>query len=157
MGNAKKNGLDVKIDADQVIKFVESVLPTAPFAVGIADNIGYFTESEPYLRGRAGAYFDGCSAGLTSIGIDSVGNVRGCESMYDERFIEGNLRQRSLREIWEDEDSFAYNRKFKPSMLTGRCADCEYGDICAGGCRSYNYFTNNGKLYENVLCAKTKG
>ncbi len=157
MGNAKKNGLDVKIDADQVIKFVESVLPTAPFAVGIADNIGYFTESEPYLRGRTGAYFDGCSAGLTSIGIDSVGNVRGCESMYDERFIEGNLRQRSLREIWEDEDSFAYNRKFKPSMLTGRCAGCEYGDICAGGCRSYNYFTSNGKLYENVLCAKTKG
>lgn len=157
MGNAKKNELDVTIDANYVIKFIESVLPAAPFAVGIADNIGYYTENERMLRGSKNACFGGCSAGLTTIGIDSVGNVRGCESMYDERFIEGNLRERSLRDIWEDENAFAYNRKFKPSMLTGECAKCKYGDICAGGCRSYNYFTNDGKLYENILCARSKG
>ena len=100
----------------------------------------YFTEEEGYIRGvKSGdAYFRGCSAGISSIGIDSVGNVRGCESMYDDCFIEGNVRERSLADIWNDENAFAYNRKYKPSMLTGRCASCDKKAACAAGCRSYN-------------------
>jgi radical SAM protein with 4Fe4S-binding SPASM domain len=39
-------------------------------------------------------------------------------------------------------------------MLTGACATCEMGPVCAAGCRSYNYFANRGKLYENKLCAR---
>ena len=27
-----------------------------------------------------------------------------------------------------------------------------YASLCAGGCRSYNYFANHGKLYESPLC-----
>ena len=85
--------------------------------------------------------------------IDSVGNVRGCESMYDERFIEGNLRERSLESIWNDENAFAYNRRFTKELLTGACKTCEYGSRCAGGCRSYAYFVH-GKMYEAPYCAK---
>lgn len=155
MGNARDGGIDVKFDAGQVIRFVDRIANKAPFFVGIADNIGYFTPEEGRLRGRNGAVFRGCGAGLRSVGIDSVGNVRGCESMYDERFIEGNLRERSLAEIWTDPSAFAYNRGFDVSMLSGKCAGCEYGSICAGGCRSYNFFTS-GKLYENSLCARDK-
>ena len=157
MGNAKKNGVEVAFDAGYVIDFVAKNLRNSPFSMGCADNIGYFTENEPLLRGRNGACFGGCGAGLDSIGIDSIGNVRGCESMYDDHFIEGNLRQRSLRDIWEDENAFSYNRKFTPAALTGKCAQCEMGEYCGGGCRSYNYFTNGGKLYENVLCARGNG
>ena len=153
MGNAGKNKVDVRFDAKKVIEFVDSVAESSPFYVGIADNIGYFTKEEWNSRGRKGAYFQGCGAGLTGIGIDSVGNVRGCESLYDERFNEGNLRERSLLDIWTDENSFAYNRRFTPELLTGKCASCPYGAVCAGGCRSYNWFTH-GKLYENTLCAR---
>ena len=153
MGNAQKNKLEVAFDAEDVIRFVYETAKTAPFTVGVADNIGYFTPEESRIRGRDGAVFEGCSAGLTAVGIDSVGNIRGCESMYDERFIEGNLRERSLYDIWTDGDSFAYNRRFTPELLTGKCAVCPYGAVCAGGCRSYNYFTS-GKLYDNSLCAR---
>ena len=152
MGNAKKGGVAVDFDAAEVIRFVHRVNREAPFFVGVADNIGYFTPEEGAIRGVRGASFTGCGAGLTTLGIDSVGNVRGCESMYDERFIEGNLRERSLFDIWTDPGAFAYNRRFDPSMLTGACASCERGEECAGGCRSYDYFTT-GKLYENPLCA----
>lgn len=154
MGNALDTGISTAIDFAEVIRFVERHLMNGPFAIGVADNIGYYTEQEGCLRGdtRGKAVFRGCRAGLTGIGIDSVGNVRGCESMYDERFIEGNLRERSLKEIWYDENSFEYNRKFKPEMLTGKCHECNHGLICAGGCRSYNYFTN-GNLYESLKCA----
>ena len=156
MGNARKNGVSVAFDADYVMDFIAEKLPEAPFSMGIADNIGYFGENEPILRGRPGACFSGCGAGIDSIGIDSVGNVRGCESMYDDRFTEGNLRERSLADIWNDENAFAYNRGFDVSMLNGRCAGCAMGAYCAGGCRSYNYFTNGGNLYENVLCPRGK-
>ena len=153
MGNAHKNRVDVAFDAAKVIEFVYRTAKNAPFLVGVADNIGYFTPEEGEIRGRSGAVFGGCSAGLETLGIDSAGNVRGCESMYDERFIEGNLRERALWDIWTDENAFAYNRRFTPEMLTGRCARCPYGAVCAGGCRSYNSFTS-GRLYENPLCAR---
>ncbi len=154
MGNAGNNALDVRFDAAKVISFITKTAKTAPFIVGAADNIGYYTPGEENLRGVIGASFSGCSAGLSSIGIDSVGNVRGCESMYDEHFTEGNLRERRLIDIWTDKNAFSYNRNFDESMLTGKCSGCEHGTVCAGGCRSYNYFTT-GRLYENCLCAKT--
>ena len=155
MGNASEGELSTEIDFRIPIRFVEEHLDNPCFAVGIADNIGYYTESEGYLRGNTSgkAVYLGCRAGLTAIGIDSVGNVRGCESMYDDRFIEGNLREKSLYEIWNNPHAFAYNRQFTPDMLTGKCKSCEYGDRCAGGCRSYNYFTH-GKLYESLRCAR---
>lgn len=155
MGNAAREGVDFAFDVPAVLRFVEENAPRVPFLLGVADNIGYFTPAEGTLRGDLGGRgcFAGCRAGLTNIGIDSIGNVRGCESMYDDRFIEGNLREKTLREIWEDPEAFSYNRRFTRADLTGPCADCPEGGRCAGGCRSYNYFVH-GKLYEAPFCAR---
>ncbi|MCR5808633.1 MAG: radical SAM protein [Clostridiales bacterium] len=155
MGNARDGGPDHVFDHGKVIAFISEHLDKAPFALGAADNIGYYTEGEELLRGGSRG-FTGCRAGLTSIGIDSVGNVRGCESMYDPVFNEGNLRERSLRDIWEDPGAFAYNRGFERSMLTGKCASCDKGGVCAGGCRSYAYFVH-GRMYEAPYCARANG
>ena len=155
MGNAALNGIDYRFDMGRVLDFVESKLYEAPFAVGVADNIGYYTENEGRSRGNRSGYavFRGCGAGISSIGIDSVGNVRGCESMYDPVFIEGNLRETTLERIWNSPEAFQYNRGFTADMLTGKCAECEMGKYCAGGCRSYNYFVHR-KLYEAPFCAR---
>lgn len=153
MGNASEGGFSTTIDFEKVISFVEKHVGNSRFPIGIADNIGYYTQSEGYLRGRAGAFFRGCRAGLSSIGIDSVGNVRGCESMYADTFIEGNLRERTLREIWNDPEAFAYNRRFTPDLLSGKCSECAWAGKYAGGCRSYNYFTHKN-LYESPYCAR---
>ncbi len=155
MGNALKNGVEIGFDAEKVLKFVKEHEKDGFFRIGVADNIGYYTEEEGSVRGVPGFKFRGCGAGLVGIGIDSIGNVRGCESMYDRRFIEGNLRERSLIDIWTDPDAFAYNRKFRENMLTGNCKNCKFGDECAGGCRSYDFFTT-GRLYENPLCPTGK-
>ncbi len=156
MGNAAATGVDVRFDPNAVIGFVVRHRGDAPFPIGIADNIGYFTADEGLIRGDpyGRRTFPGCGAGLSVIGIDSVGNVRGCESMYDARFIEGNLRETPLRDIWENPDGFAYNRRFTPDLLTGECASCEYGAYCGGGCRSYNFFVHR-KLYEYPNCARS--
>ena len=155
MGHASSGAVPFRFDVQRVISFVESRMYDAPFAMGIADNIGYFTPSEGSLRGNLSgkAYFRGCSAGISSVGIDSIGRVRGCESMYDDFFTEGSLREKPLREIWENPDGFAYNRRFTKELLTGACRECEMGEYCAGGCRSYNYFVHR-KLYESPSCAR---
>lgn len=118
------------------------------------DDIGYFDENEPYIRSRPGtiAVWNGCQAGIRGVGIDSVGNVKGCESIYSDKFIEGNLRKESLEQIWSKEGNFAYNRNFDVSMLSGACAGCDKGSICRGGCRGSSYF-NSGSLFENRYCS----
>lgn len=116
----------------------------------LGDNLGYYVNRNNQILHP----FHGCAAGLSVIGLDSEGNVRGCESLYDSNFIEGNLREISLREIWESPDSFAYNRKFVPNLLSGKCLRCEMGTVCAGGCRSFNAF--HGALYENSNCVRER-
>jgi len=121
--------------------------------VQAADNIGYMSRSEPLLRAgspdRAGC-FGGCQAGLNAIGITSDGTVRGCLSMPD-AFDEGNIRERSLADIWRDPDAFAYNRRFDASSLVGGCLGCAFARICRGGCRSLA-FASTGGVGSNPYC-----
>lgn len=153
MGNAKTNELDCFFDFQKVISFVYEKQKEAPFMIGVGDNIGYYSEEEGYIRGNSSglAVFSGCKAGISAVGIDSAGNVRGCESLYDDSFIEGNLRETSLKEIWESPESFSYNRKLSTDLLTGHCKTCSFAIYCKGGCRSYNYFANNN-LYNSPFC-----
>lgn len=95
-----------------------------------ADVMGYMSDYAQQLQGP----WYGCHAGLKCLGLGSDGSVRGCLSLQRDEYIEGYTTERSLREIWEDKNSFAYNRKFDCSMLTGYCKECVYAAICKGGC-----------------------
>ena len=122
-----------------------------------ADSIGYYDDNEAYIRGRSSPIncWGGCHAGISSVFIDSVGNVKGCGALYSDVFIEGNLRESSLGEIWKDKNSFAYNRHFEQSMLTGKCKNCDVAEVCKGGCRSSNYFSTQS-LYSGAFCCRRR-
>jgi radical SAM protein with 4Fe4S-binding SPASM domain len=136
----------------KITSFIIDKLCERKIQIYAGDDIGYYDANEPCLRTPGGiSIWDGCQAGLRVIGIDSVGNVKGCESLYADVFIEGNVRQESLAAIWNREGGFAYNRQFDPSMLTGSCARCDKGRSCRAGCRGMCYFTT-GKLHENAYC-----
>lgn len=108
------------------------------------DSIGYYSSTCDLAK----KCWQGCAAGMSSIGIESDGSIKGCLSMQDtvdRSYIEGNIREKSLREIWENPDGFAYNRRFQPSDLHGGCRDCLYGNICRGGC------SEKSKSYTNEL------
>lgn len=155
MGNMadKRNLILDPAKVPLITKFIREKREEKKIAIYAGDDIGYFDENEPYLRGPPGTVceWSGCQAGLRVVGIDSIGNVKGCESLYSDEFIEGNLREESLSEIWFKEGNFAYNRNFDVSMLTGSCKDCDKGAICRGGCRGSCYFTTNSK-FENLYC-----
>ena len=95
-----------------------------------ADVTGYMSDFAMMLQGR----WYGCQAGMKVLGIGSDGSVRGCLSQQFDRFIEGNVREKSLIEIWNDPKAFEYNRHFDCSMLTGYCKTCPYAALCKGGC-----------------------
>jgi radical SAM protein with 4Fe4S-binding SPASM domain len=155
MGNMvdKKSFLLDPSKVPLVTKFIREKRSEQKVMIYAGDNIGYFDENELYLRSQPGIVYEwfGCQAGLRVVGIDSIGNVKGCESLYSDEFIEGNLREESLSEIWNKEGNFAYNRAFDVSMLTGSCKGCDKGAICRGGCRGACYFTTDSK-FENPYC-----
>lgn len=113
-----------------------------------SDCIGYFGSLEADLRDRP---WRGCHAGLRGLGIQSNGGVKGCLSLIDDGFVEGNLRQRSLWEIWSQPGAFAYNREFTPGQLRGVCARCEHGSRCRAGCTAMAH-SYTGSCFENRYC-----
>lgn len=137
----------------KVTSFIRNKRDEKRIRIYTGDNIGYYDENEKYIRGNPGNinYWAGCQAGLSVIGIDSAGNVKGCESLYDDIFIEGNIYSESLPDIWNNERNFSYNRKFDKSLLEGKCKECDMGAFCRAGCRGACYFVN-GKYYENAYC-----
>lgn len=142
-----------KDDLRSICEFVAKENEAADFEIAVADNIGYHTNIEHLVRGKSRMGYSGCSAGLSAIGIDSVGNVRGCESLNDDKFIEGNLLEKTLFEIWNSPTAFLYNRQFEKKMLSGKCSECNDWYKCAAGCRSFNFFYN-GNMYESMICLK---
>lgn len=125
-------------------------------AIYLADCIGYYTQKESLLRKKAyncKSNWQGCPAGKHTIGILCNGDIIGCTSIREKKFVEGNIRKTSLKEIWESPNSFKWNRELKKQDLKGFCHDCIYGDACLGGCSNTRY-TYNGDIHsENEYCA----
>lgn len=121
------------------------------------ENIGYYTCKEAVVRSRALhtdkiPVFSGCPAGISTLSIAYEGTILGI-SLCVNNFLEGNIRNRPLREIWEDENSFAWRRKLRREDLQGACHDCGYADVCLGGCPAVRYATTGDVCGENQYCA----
>jgi radical SAM protein with 4Fe4S-binding SPASM domain len=92
----------------------------------------------------------GCQAGISLIGIQSDGGVKGCLSLPDE-FVEGNVATSNLTDIWDNAKPFSYNRHFSLQDLTNDCIDCKYGKTCKGGCLSLST-AMTGKKHGDPYC-----
>lgn len=132
---------DLVLDASELLPFAQwlsAIKGRSRMYIAVGDNIGYYTELEPSLRRKGSdhplCFWCGCSAGFLTLGIEANGNVKGCLSLQSAQFVEGNVRERPLREIWEAPGAFAYTRSFDPSQLRGACIGCDYGEECRGGC-----------------------
>lgn len=106
---------------------------------------GYFSKILPSGR------WNGCTAGVSSLGITSDGGIVGCLSMGNDRYIEGNVRDRSLKDIWNDPSAFAYNRQFRETDLGENCRGCKHSIKCRGGCNSVSNALT-GKFHNNPYC-----
>ncbi len=130
------------------ISKLRNTLPVERLPVAGSHDIGY--NSSVLSRYSELPGWDGCAAGLYTLGILSDGRVKGCLSMHD-AFIEDSIRNRSLIEIWNDPQLFARNRHFDPQQLTGACKSCPFGATCRAGCANVG-FTVTGDTFNNPYC-----
>lgn len=121
-------------------------------------DVGYYGEPEEALRSHVEQLpvWTGCTAGCSIIGIESNGNIKGCLSLPSamngvDRFIEGNIREHRLPQIWNRPGAFAYNRAFSVESLGGFCRTCDYAEVCRGGC-TWTTFAEHGPVRDNPYC-----
>ena len=133
------------ISEEQYLKLAEKIVDYRKkygkkITIMEADCIGYNSKLSPQLYITE---WRGCECGLYSASISSNGDVRGCPNMNNS---EGNVANTPLKEVWQNHNSFAYNRKPNVDNLKGFCNECEYKYICRGGCPT-NPLTKNGSAY----------
>ncbi len=86
----------------------------------------------------------GCQAGLSVLGIQSNGNIKGCLTLPDE-FIQGNVRTQSLKEILT-------RLRSNKRKLNRLCVNCDLVNSCMGGCLGTAYALN---CFEDPYCLRS--
>ncbi len=112
-----------------------------------AHCFGYFSRFIPNLGLEP---WVGCQAGYYVLGIQSNGNIKGCLTLPDE-FIEGNIRDQSLKRILSNPHAFNYNKRFKKTNLQGYCLNCDISKDCKGGCLGTSLALN---CYDDPYCLR---
>lgn len=95
--------------------------------------------------------WEGCPAGKDVLGIQSNGNIKGCLSLYNDKFVEGNIREIPLPKLWNDPKKFVINRYFQKKFLKGFCKDCQVGLSCQAGCKDVAQSITESP-YNNPYC-----
>jgi radical SAM protein with 4Fe4S-binding SPASM domain len=97
------------------------------------NNVGYFGPLAETLRYGAaeGHVWGGCGAGLSSLGIEADGSVKGCPSLPSSDYVRGNIREHTLHDIWS---RLRQERAGPPAELWGFCKTCRFAERCGAGC-----------------------
>jgi radical SAM protein with 4Fe4S-binding SPASM domain len=116
------------------------------------NNIGYFGPYETLLKGTMPrGHMASCGAGRSTLGIEADGTIKGCPSLPTDAWTGGNVRDDSLRDIWEKATPLRYTRDRTVKDLWGYCAGCYYADECRAGC-TWTSFVLFGKAGNNPYC-----
>jgi len=154
MGSLTKDRVIAPSQIKNIVDFAQSLLSSSPIQPVLADCVGYY--SNAYQQVQSSCFgnkqqWTGCNAGKSNIGILHNGDILGCTSIRSPEYIEGNIREMPLSQIWTKPGAFAWNRHFSTEQLGGFCAKCRYGESCLGGCQNVK-LTTSQSLQENRYC-----
>ncbi|MDZ8187259.1 MAG: nif11-class peptide radical SAM maturase 3 [Nostoc sp. ChiSLP02] len=147
MGNAADNA-DILLQPYELLDIYPMLARVArrAYREGVqlqaGNNIGYYGPYERLLRGRGQEheflFWQGCGAGLSTLGIEADGAIKGCPSLPTTAYTGGNIRDHALREIIENTQELNFNigagTPEGTKHLWGFCKTCEYAELCRGGC-----------------------
>lgn len=132
------------------------------------NNIGYYGPYERLLRGHGHewGFWQGCGAGLNTLGIEADGAIKGCPSLPTAAYTGGNIRSNSLREIVEQAEELRFNLSAGTpegtAHMWGFCKSCEFAELCRGGCSwtahvFFNRRGNNPYCHHRALFQAERG
>ncbi|PVX26860.1 MAG: hypothetical protein CW691_00120 [Candidatus Bathyarchaeum sp.] len=92
-----------------------------------------------------------CFIGGRYMGLLENGDIRPCG--FNEGYRMGNIRNKSMTEIWNEMQKSELHRKLRNrNNLKGKCGVCEYREIC-GGCRTRAEIYTGDLFASDPACA----
>lgn len=148
IGRTKKETMITEAQFYELANFIKDMQDEYGNIITVsgADVVGYMSPIGQSIYPG----WHGCQAGCYALGIRSNGDITGCLSQQMDKYIEGNIRERSIIDIWNDPQSFKYNRCFSCDSLGGYCKECEHKELCRGGCS--RAATTEGDLRSSNYC-----
>ncbi len=131
---------------------LKAVADAAKVRIWPGNNVGYFGPYETKLRGTLPrGHMSSCGAGRSTLGIEANGDIKGCPSLPTADYVGGNVREHSLRDIWERAAPLRFTRDRTVEDLWGYCRGCYYADTCRAGC-SWTSHVLFGRPGNNPFC-----
>jgi radical SAM protein with 4Fe4S-binding SPASM domain len=132
------------------------------------NDIGYYGPYENIIhqgRFQIGTIWQGCGAGLSGIGIEADGKIKGCPSLPTDSYVGGNIRDIPLSKIMESKELTFNMHGGTPKgteHLWGFCKGCRHAELCRGGCTwtAHVFFDksgNNPHCHHRALELASKG
>ncbi|RCJ37759.1 nif11-class peptide radical SAM maturase 3 [Nostoc punctiforme NIES-2108] len=159
MGNAADNA-DILLQPHELLDIYPMLARVArrAYQEGVqlqaGNNIGYYGPYERLLRGLGKehdfSFWQGCGAGLSTLGIEADGAIKGCPSLPTTAYTGGNIREHTLHDIIEGAEELRFNlgagTPEGTKHLWGFCKTCEYAELCRGGCSwtAHVFFNKRG-------------
>jgi radical SAM protein with 4Fe4S-binding SPASM domain len=94
-----------------------------------------------------------CNAGVQTFYLNCLGDVYPCTSLLNPRFIVGNIKERTIEEIWND-PKMTEIANWPREEIHGECGKCRYFHACRGACRGVTYAHTGDLCASFPLCLK---
>jgi radical SAM protein with 4Fe4S-binding SPASM domain len=148
-GRAKDNQLTLEFSVQELSTTMKSILRTSK-EVGIKTSFEELQTSTRTFVKR-----DLCGAGIGLIGLAANGDVYPCDALHEEPLKAGNIREKSLGEIWKNSPVLNTFQHLSVTTMEG-CKDCMYKFICGNGCPADSYITHGDFTKCSPLCPMYK-
>ena len=96
----------------------------------------------------------GCNAGVTYCAVSPDGSVYPCGTISAKTpaLYCGNVREGGLLHVWQTSPFLKQIRELKLTHIDGHCSECEFKNVCGGGCRA-RAVVHGGELHSaDPLC-----
>lgn len=152
-GNANDNSSLVLLSQDEYInavKEIENLKNKFENQIRIKGPLNIFCKEQYDFMPELGF---GCFAGKETLCISPIGDIKPC-THFPKEFICGNVRDRNIKEIWENSPIL---EMFRKNNGNDKCNNCSNYNHCRGGCRYRAYLSGSLEgidpycyLYKNI-------
>jgi len=96
-----------------------------------------------------------CAIGDAEISISETGDVYPCQLLHFPQFCAGNIKEQSLKSIYETSEALQDCRKLTVLEVAG-CKKCDIRFICGGACRARTFYEENRMDVSGSFCEYEK-
>jgi radical SAM protein with 4Fe4S-binding SPASM domain len=151
-GRAKKNEKELGYSIEELTQVVRTLLRISREAGVIANMEGLHTSMNiETLRRKK----DLCGAGTRMLTVTPDGDVYPCNTFVEESMKAGNVKDETLKEIWQNSPVLREFQKLSVNSIEG-CKNCELKFICGGGCPADIYHSYGNFNHCTPLCSLYK-